>query len=109
MAISTPTTTVITFSPNATAADSKVIDMRNFRGGEIIWPSSINSATTVAFHVAGASNGTFVIARDSSQADLAVVPAIDRADPLPEALFANAFLKVVPDATITGAVLILKS
>jgi len=79
------------------AGTTEAISIGNYASGEIFIPTG-SSITTLTYHVAPISGGTFIAAYDAAAAAVTQTVVAARAYPIPSALFGAAMIKIVVNA-----------
>lgn len=85
------------------AGTTPAISIDGYASGEVYIPTG-SSITTLTYHVAPSSAGTFIAAYDATPAAVTQTVAAARAYPIPSALFGAAMMKIVVNAAGTVSI-----
>lgn len=86
------------------AALSGAIDMRDYSGGVIITPATLNATTKIAFQVCDSADGTYLPLYTAANAleEVTVTLNAARAYAIPDSVFGASFIKLWCQASGTG-------
>ena len=86
-----------TVALTTSAATTPEISVGEFSSGEVYVPTG-SSITTLTYHVAPYSGGTYLPAQDASGSAVTQTVAQTKAYPIPAILFGAAMIRIVSDA-----------